>query len=65
MLIKGNTVLIKNASSSTTHKKTVKLISLYLSSTFIYEPILINIYMNANFVNMQLFHLYKYELKGH
>ena len=46
--------IIKNVSSSTFHKKDL---SFYLSSTFIYEPILIKIYMNANIMNTQIFHL--------
>ena len=36
-----------------------------LPNTFIYELILRKIYMNANIMNMQIFHLYKYDLKGH
>ena len=36
-----------------------------LSSTFIYEPILIKNYMNANIMNTQIFNLIKYDLKGH
>ena len=31
----------------------------------IYESILIKIYMNTNNMNTQIFHLYKYDLKGH
>ena len=41
-------------------KKTVRRdFSFCLSSTFIFEPILINIYMNANIMNMQLINLNK------
>ena len=36
-----------------------------LPNTFIYESILRKIYMNANIMNMQIFHLFKYDLKGH
>ena len=36
-----------------------------LPNTLIYESILIKIYMNANIMNMQIFHLFKYDLKGH
>ena len=36
-----------------------------LPNTFIYESILIKIYMNANIMNTQIFHLNKYDLKGH
>jgi hypothetical protein len=36
-----------------------------LPSTFIYESILIKIYMNANGSYPQIFHLNKYELNGH
>ena len=35
-----------------------------LPNTFIYESILIKIYMNTNIMNTQIFHLYKYDLKG-
>ena len=63
--------LIKNVSSSTSHKKTLSLrLSLrefkkILPNTFIYESILIIIYMNTNIMNTQIFHLKKYDLKGH
>ena len=36
-----------------------------LPNTFIYESILIKNYMNANIMNMQIFYLNKYDLKGH
>ena len=36
-----------------------------LPNTFIYESILIKIYMNTNIMNTQIFHLKKYDLKGH
>ena len=36
-----------------------------LTNTFIYESSLIKIYMNANFMNTQIVHLNKYDLKGH
>ena len=36
-----------------------------LPNTFIYESILIKIYLNANIMNMQIFHLNNYDLKGH
>ena len=36
-----------------------------LPNTFIYESILIKIYMNTNIINTQIFHLDKYDLKGH
>ena len=36
-----------------------------LPNTFIYESILRKIYMNANIMNMQIFLLYKYDLKGY
>ena len=62
--------VIKNVCSFTYHKKnseTVKLrnFSFFLSSTFIYEPILIKIHMNVNIMIMQIFHFIKYDLKGH
>ena len=36
-----------------------------LPNTFIYESILINIYMNTNIMNTQIFYFNKYDLKGH
>ena len=36
-----------------------------LPNTFIYESILIKIYINVNIMNMPLFHLNMYDLKGH
>ena len=33
--------------------------------TFIYEPILLNLSMNANILKMQTFHKIKYDLRGH
>ena len=36
-----------------------------LSITFIYESILLKIYMNAKNMNTQIFHFYKYDPKGH
>ena len=54
--------LIKNVSSSTSHKKSTSLrLSLWefkkiLFNTFIYKSILIKIYMNANIRNTQIFH---------
>ena len=57
---------IKNVSSSTTHKKTPALrLSVFTSlrefkkilpNTFIYESILIKIYMNTNIMNTQIFY---------
>ena len=69
-------MFIKNVSSSTYHKKTpsLRLSVLRLSlpefkkillNTFIYESILIKIYINTNIMNTQIFHLKKYDLKGH
>ena len=67
--------IFKNVSSSTSHTKTLKIwncetlrhqdFSFYLSSTFIYELILIKIYMNANIMNTQIFHVNKFDLNGH
>ena len=34
-------------------------------NTFNYESILIKIYVNANVMNTQIFHLIKYDLNGH
>ena len=39
--------------------------SFFLSSTFVYEPILIKISMKANIVKTHIFHKMKYDLKGH
>ena len=36
-----------------------------LPNKFIYESNLSKIYMNGNIMNTQIFHLYKYDLKGH
>ena len=36
-----------------------------LPNTFVYVLVLMKIYMNVNFMYMQIFHLYKYDLKGH
>ena len=36
-----------------------------LTNTFIYESILIKVCMNANYFDRQIFHLDKYDLKGH
>ena len=35
------------------------------TNTFIYESILIKIYMNTNIMNTQIFHFKKYDLNGH
>ena len=62
--------IIKNVSSSTTHKKTpsfrlyvftslrpsLREFKKILPNTFIYESILIEIYMNTNIMNTQIFH---------
>ena len=56
-------LFINNVSSSTSHNETPSFcLSLQefkkiLSNTFIYESIVIKIYMDANIRNMQLFHL--------
>ena len=61
----------KELSSSTSHEKLRLYVWLYgnirkiLSSTFIYEPILIEIYGNANIMNTQISDFIKYDLKGH
>ena len=66
---------IKNVNSSTTHKKTPSL-RLYVfpsfrelkksfPNIFIYESILIKIYMYTNIMITQIFYLKKYDLKGH
>ena len=61
--------IIKNVISSTSQKK--KSLRLYgkskkgLPKTFIYESILMKIYVNAKIMNMQIFHLIKYDLNGH
>ena len=48
------------------HKSSSKFsINPTLPITFIYESILLRIYMNANIMNRQIFYFYKYDLKGH
>ena len=39
--------------------------SFFLSNTFVYEPILLKLSMNANIVKMLIFHEIKYDLRGH
>ena len=53
-------LIIENVSSSTSQKKFKKI----LPNTFLYESILIKIYMNANIMNTQIFHFTKYDLNG-
>ena len=61
--------IIKNVSSSTFHKKKLRLslreFKKILPNTYIYESILITIYMNANIMTTQIFNLIKYVLRGH
>ena len=63
--------IIKNVSSSTTHKKTPSLRLSFrefkknFPNIFIYESILIKIYINTNIINTLIFQLNKYDLKGH
>ena len=49
------------------HKGSVSLglFKKILPDTFIYESILIKIYMNTNIMNTQIFYFNKYDLKGH
>ena len=48
------------------HKSSLNFsVNTTLLNTFIYESILIKIYMNTNNMNMQILHLNKYDLKGH
>ena len=49
------------------HKGSVSLreFKKILPNTFIYELILLKIYMNTNIMNTQIFHLKKYDLKGY
>ena len=60
-----------NVSYSTSHKKTpsfrlsLREFKKIVPNTFIYESILINIYMNAKIMNTQKVHFIKYELNGH
>ena len=51
-------IVIKNVNSSSSHKKTPSLreFKKILPNTFIYESILIKIYMNTNIMNTQIFH---------
>ena len=39
--------------------------SFLLSNTFVYELILLKLSMNANIAKMQIFHKFKYDLRGH
>ena len=61
----------RNVNSSTSHKKTPSLqrslreFKKSLLNIFIYESILIIIYVNANIMNIQIFHLFKYDLFSH
>ena len=50
--------IIKKVNSSTPHKKKQH------STTFIYQPILMKMYMNANIVKTQIY-LIMYDLRGH
>ena len=36
-----------------------------LPNTFIYESILMKVYMKSNIMNMQILNLFKYEFNGH
>ena len=72
ILPKGQNIFFKNINSSTSHKKKTPSLRLSLReskkillSTFIYEPILIENCMNANIMKTQIFHKFKYDLKGH
>ena len=64
-------ILFKNVSSSTSHKKnpsfrlSLREFKKILPSTFIYELILIKMYMNTNIMNTQIFNSYKHDLKDH
>ena len=60
---------MKKVSSYTSHKKLPLSVFLYenliLPNTFLYESILIKVYMNANIMNTQIFYITEYDLKGH
>ena len=63
-------IVIKNISSSSSHKKRENLklrdFSFFRSSTFIYKPIMIKKKsMDANNMERQIFNAMKYDLKGH
>ena len=68
-------IIFNNVSSFTSHKKTLKLwdwetvklqnFSFFLSITFIYEPIFIQISMNANIKKTHILYWIKYDLKVH
>ena len=49
-------VVLKNGSSSTTHKKILSLREFKKINKLIYELILIKVCMNANIINTQIFH---------
>ena len=49
-----------------THKSSPNIsVNPTLPNTFIYKSILIKIYMNAIIMNMQIFLINKYDIKGH
>ena len=68
--------IIMNVSPSTSHNKnpclrfyvlrlSLRKFKKSLPNTFIYELILMKIYVNAHIMNTQIFHLIKYDLSGH
>ena len=57
--------VIKNVSSSISVIPGLRDFSFFLSNTFVYEPILFRLSMNANIVKMQIFYWIKYDLRGH
>ena len=60
-------VIFKISSSSTSHKKNLTSVCPYkiLPSTFVYEQIWIEIYINANMMKTHNLPLLKHDLKGY
>ena len=72
-ILNKSQIIIKNVSSSTSHKKlrlsvfmsfrlSLREFKKILPNTFIYESILIEIYMNTKLMNTQIFYLNKYDI---
>ena len=73
-IMKSELTIIKCVSSSTFHKKnsiftffrlSLRKFKKIIPNTFIYESLLIKIYMNANIMNTQIFNPIKYDPNGH
>ena len=69
LFLTGSRIIIINISSSKSHQKNrlsfQREFKKLLPNTFIYESILLKIHMNANIMDMQLFNILKYNIKGY